>query len=713
MTPESTREVGWTIGQGRYEVKRKLGEGGMALALLALDKTSGADVVLKVPKPAIMADPDFAHRFKREIRSMQELTHDHIVKIKDVGEHEGIPFYVMDLLAGGSLQDRFEMAADGNQKPMPPDSLADWLAPVAHALDFIHQRFVHRDIKPANILFDAYGNAFVSDFGIVKAIADGSNETKQTVVTQAGMVIGTGPFMAPEASGRTNIDGRVDQYALAATVYQALSGRLPFDGTFVEIIKQQLIGKIPPLHELVPTLPRSLTQVIEKGLSQDPTNRYATCSAFAKAVLDSVKALSAAGVPRGAKIKAGPKAVCPACRKAFSLPPDPAGKSVTCPTCGAGFTVANKAAETSRLPTRETPTRRQGLSATTPPAGRERNPFSVLSETVVQKATSEEVPAKAQRRVRPVHWAVAAAGAVFLSLLMWVGGIILRVPTKDGILVVEVDEPNPEVYVDGQMVTVKWDKGGKKAEIKITPGTQKVEVKKNGFTVKGGEVELKEGGSRILVARFERIPPPMPLAGDPVPKVEPPPPPIADGFVPLFNGKDLTGWKTHPKQPGNWRVEKGELISPDSGINHFYTERGDYKNFRLRAEIRITDKGGGAICFRSPFGPRRPPKASLWPQGYAVAIHGIKEGGVNRTGTLFSGDAVVVGIRESPTPDNDWFILELIADGNHITAKLNGHPTLDFVDDRRSFTSGHIVLQKHGVTPTIEAFRKIEIQELP
>ena len=210
---------------------------------------------------------------------------------------------------------------------------------------------------------------------------------------------------------------------------------------------------------------------------------------------------------------------------------------------------------------------------------------------------------------------------------------------------------------------------------------------------------------RYRKIEIKKLPPTKAADG---PKISPP---IADGFAPLFNGKDLTGWKTHPAQPGPWRVENGELISPDSGINHLYTERGDFKNFHLRAEIRITDKGGGAICFRSPFGPRRPAKASLWPQGYALAIHGIKEGGVNRTGTLFAGDAVVVATRDSPIPDNDWFILEVIADGNHITAKLNGQPMVDFVDDRRSFTSGHIVLQKHGVTPTIEAFRKIEIKE--
>src|SRR5262245_26790517 len=198
MAIETTSLVGQTLGQGRYQVKRKLGEGGMAFVLLALDTNVGNDVVLKVPKAAMLADPEFAHRFKREIRSMIELTHPHIVKIKDVGEHDGMPFYVMDLLTGGSLEDRFEVVGD-KKKPMPPESLAEWLEPVARPLDFIHQKFVHRDIKPANILFDSYGNAFVSDFGIVKAVGDGADK-KQTMMTQAGMVIGTGPYMAPEVT---------------------------------------------------------------------------------------------------------------------------------------------------------------------------------------------------------------------------------------------------------------------------------------------------------------------------------------------------------------------------------------------------------------------------------------------------------------------------------------------------------------------------------
>ena len=125
MMTETSNLVGQALGQGRYQVKRKLGEGGMAFVLLAVDTNVGVDVVLKVPKPAMLADPEFVHRFKREIRSMVELTHPHIVKIKDVGEHEGMPFYVMDLLTGGSLEDRFEPSASKDKKkPMPAESLA-------------------------------------------------------------------------------------------------------------------------------------------------------------------------------------------------------------------------------------------------------------------------------------------------------------------------------------------------------------------------------------------------------------------------------------------------------------------------------------------------------------------------------------------------------------------------------------------------------------
>lgn len=377
---ESTTPVGQTLGQGRYQVKRKLGEGGMAFVLLAFDKNVGIDVVLKVPKPDILADPEFAFRFKREIRSMVTLTHPHIVKIKDVGEHEGIPFYVMELLTGGSLEDRFETTA-GKRRPQPPESLADWLGPVARALDFIHRQFVHRDIKPANIMFDGSGNAYVSDFGIVKAISDSVDQKKQTAMTQAGMVIGTCSYIAPEVTEGKKYDGRADQYALAATVYEVLTGRVPFDGaTLPAIIMQQLTATIPPLKVVVPTLRDPFMEVIGKGLSRDPKDRFPNCDLFAKALLATIKTGSSrnAGVPatntqRVQEKTLRPKAVCQGCGKTFLLAPNQSGKKSVCAACGSAVVRETKA---SARPHAETRTLRKQENARSPISADDRTPLS-------------------------------------------------------------------------------------------------------------------------------------------------------------------------------------------------------------------------------------------------------------------------------------------------------------------------------------------------
>ena len=139
-----------------------------------------------------------------------------------------------------------------------------------------------------------------------------------------------------------------------------------------------------------------------------------------------------------------------------------------------------------------------------------------------------------------------AAGVLLLGVLLW--AVVVRVKTADGsVLVVEVNEPNADVFVDGDKVTVTWGEGGKKGEVAIKPGTRKVEVKKDGFTVCGEEVEIKEGKRLIFKANLSRaVPPPG--------KGKEKPPVLRDGFVKLFNGKDTTGWKTDPSQPGNWRL---------------------------------------------------------------------------------------------------------------------------------------------------------------
>src|SRR5207244_11578326 len=138
------------------------------------------------------------------------------VIIFDVGKHEWPPFCAMEFVSGGSLRDRQKVGADGNRLPLSPQDLTRWLEPVAEALDFIHkQQYIHRDVKPDNILFDAHNNAYLSDFGVAKTVAEHAQKKQTTVMTGAGLVLGTPPYMAPELLMGESFDGRVDQYALA------------------------------------------------------------------------------------------------------------------------------------------------------------------------------------------------------------------------------------------------------------------------------------------------------------------------------------------------------------------------------------------------------------------------------------------------------------------------------------------------------------------
>ena len=201
--------IGETI-EGRYRVESKLGAGGMATVFLAVDVKVDRRVVIKVPDPRLLVDPAFRERFEREKRSLIQLSHPHIVKVIDAGEHEDAPFVVLEYLAGGSLADRID-AAGGK---LTVGEVVPWLADVAKTLDFIHGLdVVHRDVKPANILFDDHGNVFLADFGIAKALA-----SADTAMTTTGMMPGTPDYMAPESGLTPNVDGRADQYALASVL---------------------------------------------------------------------------------------------------------------------------------------------------------------------------------------------------------------------------------------------------------------------------------------------------------------------------------------------------------------------------------------------------------------------------------------------------------------------------------------------------------------
>ncbi|MHB1422794.1 MAG: 3-keto-disaccharide hydrolase [Gemmataceae bacterium] len=181
-------------------------------------------------------------------------------------------------------------------------------------------------------------------------------------------------------------------------------------------------------------------------------------------------------------------------------------------------------------------------------------------------------------------------------------------------------------------------------------------------------------------------------------------------WTPLFNGKDLTGWKTHPKSPGKWNVEDGILIG-SGPASHLFSERGDYENFRYRVEVMINDHGNSGQYFRTKFGPG-------FPEGYEAQINSTHSDRV-KTGSLYpgrlklkEGDKKKIVVEDILVKPNEWFTQEVIARGNHIIIKVNDKTTVDFVDENNNYTKGHFALQQHDPKSMVK-FRKIEVMELP
>ena len=204
------------------------------------------------------------------------------------------------------------------------------------------------------------------------------------------------------------------------------------------------------------------------------------------------------------------------------------------------------------------------------------------------------------------------------------------------------------------------------------------------------------------------------------------------GWVQLFNGKDLTGWKLPPKPSDQfvavdtgtkdgkviayegklkngtteplWRVDNGILIG-SGHASHLFSERGDYENFRYRVEAMINDHGNSGQYFRTAFGPG-------FPKGYEAQINATHSDKI-RTGSLYLPQVKeVLVLNNAPHKPDEWFTQEVIAVGNHIIIKVNGKTTVDWKDPQNRYTKGHFALQGHDPA-TVVKFRKVEVLELP
>jgi eukaryotic-like serine/threonine-protein kinase len=281
---------------GRYRVGRRLGEGGMAVVYLGHDLLLGRDVAIKSPRPQFSADPGFRARFEREARAAAALSHPNIIDVYDVGEDDGTPFIVMELVRGQSLKEI--IAADA---PFHPDDVAELLEQIGGALDYAHVRgYVHRDIKPGNILIDQHGRARLVDFGIAKGLADGD-------LTEAGASLGTVGYLSPEQAAGLMATPASDVYSVAVVAFEMLTGELPFAAeTPVGVAMRHVHDPAPRPSQVVPGLPPQVDPIILRALAKDPTKRWSSAGAFARALRGWPNAGPPQPVTRAPQVLAAP-----------------------------------------------------------------------------------------------------------------------------------------------------------------------------------------------------------------------------------------------------------------------------------------------------------------------------------------------------------------------------------------------------------------------
>ncbi len=259
---------------GRYQIIEQLGVGAMGAVHKAHDPRMGRDVAIKTILAQAIEGPqaaEFRERFFREAQAAGRLAHPGIVTVYDVSEYEGIPFLVMEYVAGRTLQSIFQ----GGER-LDMDRVLDFGIQLAEALDYAHRNgVIHRDIKPANMLITLEGRVKIADFGVARLA--------ESQVTSTGQLLVTPAVMAPEQFTGAKIDGRADLFAAGVVIYWMATGEKPFTGDSTLAVQYKVVNSDPvPPRKLNPAISSDFEAVIIKSIAKDPAQRYQSGEEFAR-----------------------------------------------------------------------------------------------------------------------------------------------------------------------------------------------------------------------------------------------------------------------------------------------------------------------------------------------------------------------------------------------------------------------------------------------
>jgi len=286
--PEDTR-IGTEVAG--YRLQSQIGRGGMSVVYLAEHLRLGRKVALKLLSPELAENEKFRERFLRESQIAASLDHPNIVPIYDADETDGVLYIAMRYVEGTDLRKLIH-----SEGPLEPVRTSTIVGQIADALDTAHEHgLVHRDIKPANVLLTPQDHVYVSDFGLTKRALSVSG------LTQTGQLVGTIDYVAPEQIKGDPVDRRADVYSLGCIVYEALTGKLPYERDLEVAILWAHVQEPPPkVTDVRADLPEELEDVVAHAMAKDPEERAPTAGTVAtelRAAL-GLEAPSAPGVPR-------------------------------------------------------------------------------------------------------------------------------------------------------------------------------------------------------------------------------------------------------------------------------------------------------------------------------------------------------------------------------------------------------------------------------
>ncbi len=273
---------------GRYELLEKRGDGGMAVVYKAKDRLLNRFVAIKILKPEFIRDPKFVDSFRRESQAAAGLSHPNVVPVFDVGKEGNIYYIVMEMMEGDTLSDVIRREA-----PLSEKRVIEITRQIAAGLSAAHKKnIIHRDVKPHNVIFSDDGVAKITDFGIAKAVNNG------TIVNTNTTVLGSVHYLSPEQARGGFVDAKSDIYSLGIVMYEMLTGKVPFDGeNAVSVAMMHINGKVPAPSLENPAVSPLMDTVVLKATARQPGDRFASADELIMALNDAEEGItmSAAG----------------------------------------------------------------------------------------------------------------------------------------------------------------------------------------------------------------------------------------------------------------------------------------------------------------------------------------------------------------------------------------------------------------------------------